>query len=157
MWGRARVGSLGSGLPVWGQSSCHTMDSTWAEGDSASHKVKKALMLPFLPGGCSPNTTNWNLWGTSLMLGTHLQGQRARGPKPVRHKGYEPRLKCVPLQAQGHCPRGSRAGHWAAQAALGYPVWEGGEWWCVFIKSADEVWGIQTKLWARTQIYDLAP
>lgn len=73
----APVGSLGSGLPAWGQRSCcHTTDSSRGKaerGDSASHRVNKTLMFSFLPGDWSPNTTNWSLWG--LMLGTHLQGQ----------------------------------------------------------------------------------
>lgn len=63
MWWRARVGSPGSGLTVWEQRSCcHTTDSMWVERlteeDNASHKVKKPIMFPFLPGVCSLNTTN---------------------------------------------------------------------------------------------------
>lgn len=92
MWCTARVGSPGSGPPVQGQRSCcHTTDSTWVERlteeDNASHRVKKTLMFPLLPGGCSPSTKTEACWGTRVVLGTQLQGQSARWPKTCEAQG----------------------------------------------------------------------
>lgn len=53
--------------------------------------------------------------------GTECQvAQNPRGTRTMSPVWQSP----VPLLAQGHGPWGSRA----AQAALGYPLWEGGEW-----------------------------